>query len=417
VFDIKALIEANRAGEKNGLPCFCTANDHVIRSILSYVKGTGRPAVIEATCNQVNQDGGYTGMTPTDYMAWVGDIAANADVGMDQIIMGGDHLGPNPWRNLTAEAAMEKARELVRLYVTAGFRKIHLDTSMQLGGEPLLSFAQIADRAADLCAVAEAHAPDPEQLLYIIGTEVPIPGGEVEETDALDVTSVRRFRDTIQSHRAAFAKRGLEAAWPRIVSIVTQPGVDFSHTSVYEFDPVLAKPLAGAIFSEPGISYEAHSTDYQPTASLAELVASHFFFLKVGPELIFRFREAIFALAEIEAEMAPSNPSNLRRVIAARMTENSGYWRDYYQGTESEVALLRSYSYSDRIRYYWSDPVVSTALANLIDNVKAARPSETLVSQYFSGFDFGDIPNDPEKLIERHVQLCVQRYFTATGAT
>jgi len=416
MIDIKALVEANRTGKANGLPCFCTANGHVLRSILAYAARTGLPTVIEATCNQVNQDGGYTGMTPADYMSWVSGMAAKAGVSMDQVIMGGDHLGPNPWRKEPAEVAMAKARELVRLYVVAGFRKIHLDASMPLGGEPPLSFAQIAERAADLCAVAEAHAPIPDRLVYIIGTEVPIPGGETDEPEALDVTSVPRFKDTIATHRAAFAKRGLDAAWGRIVSVVTQPGVDFSHTSVFTFDPAPAHPLADAILTEPGISFEAHSTDYQPTASLAQLVENHFFFLKVGPELTFRFREAVFALVGIEAELGPATPSRLKDIIAQRMDENDGYWRDYYQGTPSEIALLRSYSYSDRIRYYWSDPAVARALERLIRNLRDADLSETIVSQHFAGLEFGDIPTDPEALIARHVQLCVQRYFRAAGA-
>ncbi|WP_323767332.1 class II D-tagatose-bisphosphate aldolase, non-catalytic subunit [Marinovum sp.] len=415
MIDIKSMIEANRNGEAKGLPCFCTANEHVIRAILQDAARTGLPTVIEATCNQVNQDGGYTGMTPADYFSWIGEMAAEAGVPMDQIIMGGDHLGPNPWRKEAADTAMEKARELVRLYVSAGFRKIHLDASMQLGGEPPLSFAQIAERAADLCTVAEEHAPDPDKLVYIIGTEVPIPGGETKEPDALDVTSVPRFKDTIETHREAFAKRGLDAAWSRIVSVVTQPGVDFGHTSVFTFDPAPAKPLAEAILTEPAISYEAHSTDYQPTEALAQLVENHFFFLKVGPELTFRFREAVFALAEIEAQIAPEKPSGLKSIVKRRMAENDGYWRDYYHGSESETALLRIFSYSDRIRYYWTDPEIAEALDTLIANLKGAEVSETIVSQYFTGLEFGGMPTDPDALISGHVQRCVQRYNEAAG--
>jgi len=187
---------------------------------------------------------------------------------------GGDHLGPNPWKSEPAAQAMDKARELVRLYVEAGFTKIHLDASMACGGEPNPSFELVAERAADLCAVAEAHAPDPEKLIYIIGTEVPIPGGETDEPDALDVTSVARFRDTIQTHRDAWAARGLDAAWSRIVSVVTQPGVDFGHTSIYPFVPEKAVPLSEAILSEENLTFEAHSTDYQSTQALADLVKS-----------------------------------------------------------------------------------------------------------------------------------------------
>lgn len=162
--------------------------------------------------------------------------------------------------------------------------------SMACGGEPNPTFEQIAERAADLCAVAEEFAPDPSELFYIIGTEVPIPGGETDEPDTLDVTSVDRYRATIETHHAAFMARGLTDAWGRIVSVVTQPGVDFGHTSIYPFVPEKAAPLSAAILGDAGLTFEAHSTDYQSTDALAALVENHFFFLKVGPELTFRFR-------------------------------------------------------------------------------------------------------------------------------
>ena len=415
MIDIHGLIEANRGGAPRGLPCFCTANEHVLRAILAFAAEAGWPTVIEATCNQVNQDGGYTGMTPSDFMRWLGGMATEAGVPMDRLLLGGDHLGPNPWRGEPEGVAMDKAREMVRLYVEAGFSKIHLDASMPLGGEPPPSVERIAERAADLCAVAEAHAPDPSRLIYVVGTEVPIPGGETEEPDALDVTSVERLENTIATHRAAFAARGLDAAWDRVAAVVAQPGVDFGHSRVYAFDPAPARPLARAILAEPGLAFEAHSTDYQPMRALRALVESRFVFLKVGPELTFRFREAAFALAEIEREIAPPRPSRLGEAVARRMEEEDGPWRDHYRGTPAEVALLRRYSYSDRIRYYWSDPLVAEALGRLIGNLRSARLSEAIVSQHFAGLDFGAIPTDPVRLIETHVQLCVRRYFAAAG--
>ena len=180
----------------------------------------------------MNQDGGYTGMTPNDTVAWLTKMAREAGVPMAHLTLGGDHLGPNPWRAETLEQAMKKARELVRLFVEAGFTKIHLDASMPCGGEPNPSFEQIAERTADLCAVAERFAPDPSALIYIIGTEVPIPGGEKEEPELLDVTSEDRFIATVETHRQAFNAAGIEKAWQRIVAVVTQPGVDFGHSSV-----------------------------------------------------------------------------------------------------------------------------------------------------------------------------------------
>lgn len=412
---VQDLITRNRAGEPVGLPCFCTANEHVLRAILAYAARSGLPTVIEATCNQVNQDGGYTGMTPKDFMKWLEGMAIEANVPMHQLILGGDHLGPNPWKSEPLERAMEKARELVRLYVEAGFTKIHLDASMACGGEPNPSFAQIAERAADLCVVAEANAPDPDKLIYIIGTEVPIPGGETEEPDALDVTSVDRFRDTIQTHRDAWAARGLDHAWNRIVSVVTQPGVDFGHTSIYPFIPEKAKPLSETILNEQGLTFEAHSTDYQSSSALAELVKNHFVFLKVGPELTFRFREAIWALASIEEQIGIEKQSNIRKTIADEMNSNPGYWKDYYSGTDDALETLKIYSYSDRIRYYWTDSKVAAAVTSLLENLQRGELPETVVSQAFMGIEFGEMPSTPSELIALHVQRCVDRYFQAAG--
>ena len=409
------LISRNRAGEAVGLPCFCTANEQVLRAVLAHAARTGRPTVIEATCNQVNQDGGYTGMTPADFMGWLSGMAADAGLSMDKLILGGDHLGPNPWRRLPADQAMDRARELVRLYVQAGFTKIHLDASMACGGEPTPDFASVAARAAALCAVAEAHAPDPERLVYVIGTEVPVPGGETDEPDTLDVTSVDRLAETIHTHRAAWSDRGLDAAWGRIVSVVTQPGVDFGHSSVYAFDPQAARPLGQAIIGQPGLTFEAHSTDYQSTHALAALVAGHFFFLKVGPELTFRFREAVWALAGIEAQLFTDPPSNLQQVVRRRMAERPGDWQDYYSGTEDEVRRQQIFSYSDRIRYYWTDPQIAAALRTLLATLRRARVPETLVSQAFGGLEFGAVPTDPDDLIAGHVLRCVSRYFQAAG--
>ena len=163
-------INNNRAGELVGLPCFCTANELVIRSILQYAKQYQVPAVIEATCNQVNQDGGYTGMTASGFRDWIDSLVIEYGIAPSSIILGGDHLGPNPWRHLPAKDAMEKAEVLVRDYAAAGFRKIHLDASMACGDEPTPSFELVAQRAARLCKIVEQHSPHSNDLIYIIGT-------------------------------------------------------------------------------------------------------------------------------------------------------------------------------------------------------------------------------------------------------
>jgi len=321
MIDIRSQIQRNRSGEPVGLPCFCTANEHVLRSVLNYAKVHQVPAVVEATCNQVNQDGGYTGMQAADFRDWISVLAKEYGVAQDNIVLGGDHLGPNPWRHLPADDAMAKAEVLVKDYVAAGFKKIHLDASMACGGEPTPSFELVAERAARLCKIAETHALQADELIYIIGTEVPIPGGETDDMDELAVTSVERLTETIDTHKEAFDRHGLSDVWPKIVSVVTQPGVDFSHTAIHRFEPDKARNLSSAVQTIESMTFEAHSTDYQPTEALAELVEQQFFFLKVGPELTFRMREAVFALASIEAHLLPGYATTgLSQMLKKRLT-------------------------------------------------------------------------------------------------
>src|SRR5579875_3306488 len=88
------------------------------------------PELVEATSNQVNQTGGYTGMRPADFRSLVSRAGGAAGVAEDRVLLGGDHLGPNPWRERPAQEAMALAEELVREYAAAGFTKLHLDCSM-----------------------------------------------------------------------------------------------------------------------------------------------------------------------------------------------------------------------------------------------------------------------------------------------
>ena len=146
-------IAANRTGLPVGMPSWCTAHPETLAAILQGYRDDTAPILIEATCNQVNQFGGYTGMAPADFVAFVQGIARAEGVDPVRLILGGDHLGPNPWKAEPAAQAMQKARDMVAAYVLAGFSKIHLDASMPCGGEAL-DETEMAARAADLASGA-----------------------------------------------------------------------------------------------------------------------------------------------------------------------------------------------------------------------------------------------------------------------
>src|SRR5262249_50428212 len=270
--------------------------------------GRERAAVlIEATCNQVNQEGGYTGMTPVDFHRFVESIAARMGFRPDRLLLGGDHLGPNPWKSLPSEQAMARAEAMIAAYVDAGFRKIHLDASMGCAGEAaVLADELIAARAARLARVAEdrAAATDGPPPVYIIGTEVPPPGGAAHVIEELAVTQPAAAQRTVELHAKAFAALGMADAFQRVVGIVVQPGVEVGHANIAIYRQERARELSAVLERLPGLVFEAHSTDYQPAPALAALVDGGFAILKVGPGLTFALREALYGLDAVAAELA-----------------------------------------------------------------------------------------------------------------
>ena len=419
---MKALLDVitrHRRGQGLGITSICCAHPIVIEASLRHALKHGDELVLfEATCNQVNQDGGYTGMTPSDFVGFVRGIASNVGFDAARIVLGGDHLGPNPWTSLPAEAAMAKAEVMVAAYVSAGFRKIHLDCSMSCAGDPTpLPEEEIVRRAVRLARAAEAHAQG-EPPVYVIGTEVPVPGGATESIEGLAVTTPQAALATIEAHRQAFIAAGLESAWGRVIASVVQPGVEFDHHNVIDYDPVEAQALSHAISAVPGMVYEAHSTDYQTRDALGALVNDHFAILKVGPGLTFAMREALWALDAMDQELTPaSQQACLRDTVLERMRRQPKYWERYYHGNGQSLAVDLQYSLSDRVRYYWPDPVIEQARVRLFDNLRATPPPISLISQHLPlalhAVREGTATRDPLSLAVAHVSAVLDDYHHA----
>ncbi len=411
----RSIIADNRAGKRRGVASWCTAHPQTLSAVLAAHRDGDDPILIEATCNQVNQHGGYTGMTPADFRTFIEGLARQEGVDAVRIILGGDHLGPNPWKGRPANEALGEARDMVRAYVEAGFSKIHLDTSMACADDRGLSEAAIAERAADLCAVAE-EASGGGDLVYVIGTEVPIPGGETAALDSLAVTPPKAARRTFELHRAAFASKGIAEAMGKVIALVVQPGVDMGNTQVFAYDPAKAAALSAAVLNIPGVVYEAHSTDFQTESALTSLVATHFAILKVGPALTFAFREAVVAMAAIEERLVASGRSDVLAALEQAMDDNPVHWRGYVAADGTE-RLSRLFGLSDRVRYYWPVPSVEAAVRRLTQTIDATSVPPGLVSQYV-----GEMVPDGEgslskRIVQAKVGAVVARYRRATGVS
>ena len=415
------LVSERLTDGRAGVTSVCTAHPMVIEAALSEGLRTGRRVLIEATCNQVNQEGGYTGMTPADFRTFVEGIAARVGLDPSRVILGGDHLGPNPWKHLPANEAMQRAKAMIEAYAGAGFTKLHLDTSMGCAGEPAALADEVtAQRAASLAKAAEAAVRNGPPPIYIIGTEVPVPGGAQHALDALEVTKPEAALRTVDVHRKAFRDAGLDAAFARAIAVVVQPGVEFASTEVIHYQPEKAKRLTGALTKLPGFVFEAHSTDYQPAPCLGALVRNGFAILKVGPWLTFALRQALYGLDCIARELDPQ-PSNdsLRPAMEALMLKEPGNWLKYYEGGPGELRLQRHFSFSDRIRYYWPHPEARAAVDRLFAKLGERPIPQPLISQYLGGLypqvAEGSLPALPRELVLEAVLQVLRRYDLACG--
>ncbi|AQT80711.1 D-tagatose-bisphosphate aldolase, class II, non-catalytic subunit [Mycolicibacterium litorale] len=416
----------HKAGRPVGVYSVCSADPTVIRAALEQAVADGTYALIEATSNQVDQFGGYTGMRPDDFRDMTFDLAGGVGLPQDRVVLGGDHLGPNRWQDRPAEEAMANAEVLVAAYVESGYTKIHLDCSMRCADDPaVIDDGIVAARATRLLGVAEtaaARVGTTDAVRYVIGTEVPVPGGAHESLDRVVPTAPSDVRQTIAAHREAFAAAELDHVWPRVAALVVQPGVEFDHLKVVDYHRSAAAELSRELDAEPNLVFEAHSTDYQRPQQLRELVEDHWAILKVGPGLTFALREALFALARIEEELvAPDNRSNLVDVVERRMVAEPGYWLGYYDGGPAEQRIARRYSYSDRLRYYWADPAVKAARATLLANLSTAAIPLPLVSQFlpdqYHRIRDGRLGAQPHALVIDRIRDALRPYAAACVTT
>lgn len=425
---LQEMIERRRAGEKCGIPSYCTANELVLEAALIRAKALNRPVLIEATANQVNQFGGYTGMKPVDFYNMVLEMALRIGVPESQLILAGDHLGPLTWQNEPEASAMEKAETLVYSFVRAGFTKIHLDTSMKLADDPdgPLATETVARRGVRLYKVcmqayAELKAEKPEAMrpVFVIGSEVPIPGGAQEQEDSLAVTKPEAFRDTVDSYKRCFREAGLEDGWNDVIAIVVQPGVEFGDDQVFMYDHDKAISLCAALADFPEIVFEGHSTDYQTADCLKRMVEDGIAILKVGPALTYGLREALFALSFMERELVPeAEQARFPEVLEQVMLDSPGNWQKHYHGDAHELYLARRYSFSDRARYYIGNPAVQAAIDKLFDNLRRYEIPMNMLHQFmpceYEAIRAGRIEKDPRALAINGIVRFMNDYEYAT---
>ncbi|QOX65129.1 class II D-tagatose-bisphosphate aldolase, non-catalytic subunit [Anoxybacterium hadale] len=392
---LQTLLNTRTPDHPIGIPSLCSANEWVIDAGMLWAQKHQIPLLLEATANQVNQFGGYTGMTPQDFFDFVEQRALKNKFPLSSLFLGGDHLGPMVWKNETEESAMNKAETLVRDFIMAGFTKIHLDASMPLADDEItqgLDPSVVARRAARLAAACEQayrslHVKNSDAVppIYVVGSEVPIAGGAHDKEDTISVTTPKNFHEEVTLFQDAFEEHGLHEAWKRVIAVVVQPGVEFGNDTIMDYDAEAASALCHALDDYPGLVFEGHSTDYQRPEALHTMISNGVAILKVGPALTFALREGLYALQSMEKILfsdSPEKQSHYCEVLERVMRENPNYWKTYFDGPERMLSINRIFGLSDRSRYYLGNPEVKAAEEKLLHNLSQTDIPLGLLHQF-----------------------------------
>ena len=249
----------------------------------------------------------------------------------------------------------------------------------------------------------KAEKPDAMRPVFVIGSEVPIPGGATEAEDTLAVTKPESFRDTVSTYQRVWTEEGVGDGMKDVIAVVVQPGVEFGDEQVFDYNPAAATELVASLKEFPDICFEGHSTDYQTAEDLYNMVTDGIAILKVGPALTFGLREALFSLSMMEKELVPEDrQAKFIETLEAAMLAHPENWEKHYHGDDKHKAQCRKYSYSDRARYYIGQPEVVAAMNKLFDNLREYPIPMNMLHQYmpisYAKIRSGELKLDPREL-------------------
>ena len=367
---VKQLVQRVKDLQEIGTPitllAVCPNSDAVLEAAIKVAARTGAPMLFATTLNQVDRDGGYTGWTPGQYVARMGELATKHECS-SPLYPCLDHGGP--WLKDThrqAELGLEEAMGEVKCSITAcleaGYGLLHIDPTVDptLTSDEPLDVRIVAERTVELVQHAETERQrlgvDP--IAYEVGTEE-VAGG---------LANIESFARFVELLRGALSERGLMRAWPAF--IVGKVGTDL-HTPL--FDPEVAKKLR-AITVPYGSLVKGHYTDWvdNPEAYPRSGMGG----ANVGPEFTADEAEALRTLCDYEAALARSK-SLASSGFFETLTESvvgSGRWRKWLQpGEPEEFAKLeperRRWLVTSGARYVWTQPEVLEARSRLYENL------------------------------------------------
>jgi D-tagatose-1,6-bisphosphate aldolase subunit GatZ/KbaZ len=391
-FILKRIGELERqAGVKRTVFAACPNSISVIRAALKSSKRCDAPIKFAATLNQVDTDGGYTGLTHREFVRTIRLHARNLNV-KSPVIIAIDHGGPwlkdthrtEKWPYDKTMAAVKKSFEAA---IEAGFDLVHVDPTIDitLPGTQTINIGTVAERTIELIAHAEKYRAlhNFPRISYEVGTEE-VHGG------LADLQIFKKFLDLLKQ---GLKKENLGEVWPCFV--VGKVGTDL-HTST--FDPVVAGKLT-EIAAGYGSLIKGHYSDnvVNPEAYPESGMGA----ANVGPEFTEKEYDALTELEDLQKSLLSEGRIGKPAAMKKQLWEsviNSGRWKKWLQPGENPDNFYsvsperQEWLVKTGCRYIWEDPEVISARTQLYRNI---------------GIQGIDAPG----IVESSIESAMDRYF------
>jgi D-tagatose-1,6-bisphosphate aldolase subunit GatZ/KbaZ len=391
-FILKRIQELElQTGVKRTVFAACPNSISVIRAALKSSKRCNAPIKFAATLNQVDLDGGYTGLTHSEFVRTIRLNARNLNV-TSPVIIAIDHGGPwlkdlhknEKWSYNKSMSAVKKSFEAA---IEAGFDLIHVDPTVDitLSGNQQISIEVVAGRTTELIAHAERFRTINKypRIAYEVGTEE-VHGG---------LADLQIFRKFLELLKMGLKKESLDEVWPCFV--VGKVGTDL-HTST--FDPLVARELT-EIARGYGSLIKGHYSDNvtNPEAYPESGMGA----ANVGPEFTEKEYDSLEELEELQHSLMAEGRIGKPADMMTRLWESvikSGRWKKWLQEGEnpdnfySATADRQKWLVKTGCRYIWEDPEVISVRSRLYRNIS------------LQGIDASGI-------VESSIENAMDRYF------
>jgi tagatose-1,6-bisphosphate aldolase non-catalytic subunit AgaZ/GatZ len=347
----------------------CPNSMAVIKASLRSAKRNNAPIKFAATLNQVDLDGGYTGLTQYEFVKTIKQEARSIHF-TGPVIIAIDHGGPwlkdvhahEKWSYADTLQAVKKSFEAA---IEAGYDLIHVDPTIDitLPKGAVINIDVVASRTIELIVHCEnfRRKNNYPRIAYEVGTEE-VHGG---------LADMNTFTHFLTVLKAGLKENGMDDVWPCF--IVGKVGTDL-HTST--FDPVVATQLV-TVAQRYGSFIKGHYSDN--VSNPEEYPASGMGAANVGPEFTEREYEGLDELCEIELQLfkngAVAKPSELKNILWAAVIHSSRWkkWllegesaNDFYANPkERQLWLIKT-----GCRYIWENTEVLAARARLYRNLR-----------------------------------------------